>query len=194
MEVFLKKTTAGLPNWAWLLVVVGGAGVGFLFVRSQQANTANTTTTNTAASAASTNVGSTPQPDSGQQTPPNYDIGSGSNGQSPVYVVSSPIVPAASSIQQSTPQPSVNIRLQSLSGCSAAYDKSHSGVPLHSVPAGGNTIIGTIPFGASSIPLTGTEVTGSNQGGPCSQTNFWYPVSYNGLQGFVSSQDVSGLG
>lgn len=44
---FLGKTTAGLPNWAWGLVIIGGAGVGYLFLRYQNAQAQPTATAET---------------------------------------------------------------------------------------------------------------------------------------------------
>ncbi len=41
---FLTKTTGSLPNWAWGLVIVAGAGVGYYFVKKNNATSTNAST------------------------------------------------------------------------------------------------------------------------------------------------------
>lgn len=81
---FLGKTTANLPNWAWGLVIVVGAGIGFIFVKKN----ASSATATGAATNASTAV-ATPITDMGGQPGVNnapIDM-SGGGQQNPVLTV-----------------------------------------------------------------------------------------------------------
>lgn len=75
---FLGKTTANLPNWAWGLAILAGAGVGFFFLKSNQ-------TSMNASTAVATPVTDT----SGQPGVNNAPVDL-SGGQSPVLTVPSP--------------------------------------------------------------------------------------------------------
>ncbi len=44
MPEFLSKTTGSLPNWAWIGVIVVGAGAGYLFVRNSNKTSTNAST------------------------------------------------------------------------------------------------------------------------------------------------------
>jgi hypothetical protein len=187
----LTKETAGLPNWAWVAVVIVGGGVGYLFVRSNQGSSAGTSTTSadgsTDTSTAGANAVSQPS-----DTDYSQGLSSGNaNGSSPVYVLSTS-VPTSTTTTAGTATQQVTIRDRQTTGPSAAYDKTHpQGVPVHSGTSGQTPTVKTVPF-ASSVTVTGPAVigaanTGNGQGG----TVYWYPVQGGG---YISSFDIVGIG
>ncbi len=81
----LEKTTAGLPNWAWGLVIVAGMGVGYLFVRSKNAQTSTNQTTATAAPITDTGgTSQAPLGGGGDQVNPVLTVPGGSSGSVPI--------------------------------------------------------------------------------------------------------------
>lgn len=202
LSTFMQKETAGLPNWAWILVIIGGAGVGYYFVRK------NSAATSTAGANAASQPSATGQSTSGAEGSYGSAIDyssslpvSATNASSPVYVLgTSPSTNPTPPPPQPTPQPpppqptpqqKITIRQPVTSGQTAQYDATHSGVPIHSSPSWQAPTVGTAAWG-SQVTVTGPSVQGGSnfpngwQGG----STTWYPVQ----GGFVSSYDVAGIG
>jgi len=70
---FLTGTTAGLPNWGWILVIAGGMGVAWFFwsAQSSATNTSSTTTGTTGSTGATGTTGT-----STANTTSGYDLSS----------------------------------------------------------------------------------------------------------------------
>jgi hypothetical protein len=192
---FLTKKTADLPNWAWLAVVVIGGGVGFYFVRRQNAATSTASTPGSSASANALNTTDTPDASTyevGNQ-PVSPDYSTSGMPSSPVYVIGAPASGTPPPTPPSTPPPTrtVTVRAKQTSGPNADYDKSHSGVPIHAGTSGQTPTLRLAPYG-SQVQITGDAVigasnTGSGQGG----SDYWYPVVGGG---YLSAWDVVGMG
>ena len=206
LGTFLQKETAGLPNWAWILVIIGGAGAGYYFVRK------NSAATSTAGSNAASQPSATGQSTSGAAGSYGSAIDyssslpvSATNASSPVYVLGTSPTPTPTNPTpqppqptpqppqpQPTPQQKVTVRQPASSGQTASYDSSHSGVPIHSGPSWQTPVMSTANWG-SQVPVTGPAVSGGSnfpngfQGG----STMWYPVAGGG---FISSYDIAGIG
>lgn len=180
MDEFFKKKLAGMPVWAWGLIVVAGVGVGLYFIRKQK-STASTTGTTSAGtvgpSEAALNAASQP---SGDFVPP--------TSGSPVYVVTGG-APPTTAPPTSTTQPTQNLTIrasQAGGGQFQQWDKTHTGIPFWQAPD--SNIVAYIPFGGT-VPSSGTT-TGPVQFG----SGIYYQVTYKGIQGYISSNDVAGTG
>lgn len=191
----LTKETAGLPNWAWGLVVVGGAGVGYWFVRKNSSSTTaagSTTTSATGAtdtSQAGANAVSQPS-DNGGSIDYSSQLGAGANPGSPVYILGTSPGSSGSSPNPPVTQ-SITIRQRQTSGPNAGYDKNNpGGVPIHQGTSGSSPTVGLQPFG-STVATTGPSVVGStNSGSGSGGSDYWYPIA----NGYISSWDVVGIG
>jgi hypothetical protein len=176
------KKTADLPNWAWLGVIVVGAGVGYYFVKKQQSTASAPALTATApGSSASMNAQNAIDPATGipyanevgnQPVTPDYsNLG---NPTSPVYVISSPTSPAPPAPAPPAPAPPVQ------------YITTVSGASLESTPHdsnGGKNIL-TLPLGAILTYESG-PVPDPNGG-----QKSYYLVSYSGNTGYVGSDVI----
>jgi hypothetical protein len=209
-ENFLTKQTAGLPNWAWGVVILLGVGIGYFVIKSKNAPTTSPSTTSNV-------VG---QEQAADQAPINATAGyfptTSVNGQTV------PVVPSdyqgiynpngdligyqpqtqSTSNQTGTTSPTLSATIRhSEAGTQsqyASYDAQNSGIPLRSnagtFSSSGaplNNIVATIPFG-SMIQLAGSSVTGTGNDTP-SGNPVWYPVTYNGQQGYVSAADIGNV-
>jgi len=192
---FLSKETAGLPNWAWLLVLLVGGGIGFFIVRSQQ---------NQASSSSSTTPGSETVP---------------VTGGSPVYVVASSPATAptttstagtstvgttgstgsAGSTGSLSGTPVLGSGLTTLLVKSTAASQKFGTVPLRASPGSADSQpdsqVVQVPIGTQLI-ASGPAVQGANNFGPgnAAGSSLWYPTSYNGISGYVSGYDVGTAG
>ena len=77
-----------------------------------------------------------------------------------------------------------------------AWSKSHPGTPIFPSAAqtGDSGVLGYVPFG-SQVQITGPVVTGqanTTSGGQSSSS--YYPVSYNGITGYVPAANFSSVG
>lgn len=181
---FFSRKLAGLPIWAWGLVGLAGVGLGYYFVKKQQG------TAGAKAAASSPTAQTLATTDT---TPSSEQVPNTTGAQ--VYIVAPP-TPVSSSGSGSgsetpppTPSSTVQIRAQQTRGTQAVFDQTHSGVFLFSGPGSGSS--STVPFGAT------VEVTGNAQPGASNGTDgatLYYPISYNGQSGWVSSLDLIGIG
>ena len=211
MKELLTKKFAGLPGWAWLLIGVAGVGAGYLLIRYQSSKsstpnnlTATTTPDLTTGNASGTETNSAtgtvgsngvidnPFPETnvgGNQVPiipPGYQ---GVYDQNGTLVGFEPIPTTPTPTPTPTPTGILQgiIRAKSTSGGAANYDKSHSGVPIHSSPGGSQT--GTATYG-STVHITGPAVQGPSDFGITS----WYPVPGGFISGFDFADISQGSG
>ena len=80
-------------------------------------------------------------------------------------------------------------------GITTVFDAQNPGIPIRSNSSLGD-IIGYAPWGQGGIDITGPMVTGANNFSPnnISGSTDWDPVSYKGIQGFVSGYDLNPSG
>ena len=168
---FLLKEFHGLPVWTWGIAGVGGIGLGYYFYnksKTAQANAANLA----AAQAASTSPAVNPADVSGLG---NYQAAGpyagGFNSQPATINIGTPSTPSnwLTSIILTTSH--------------AVNEYATSGTP------GGlpDSVIATIPAG-STVQATGPEIVGAWN--IPNGSELWYPVTYQGIPGFVSAYDV----
>ncbi len=203
---FLKKTTAGLPNWAWGLVVVAGLGIGYFVMRSQSGGGSATTATSAQTDAAGQAVQTAP-------VDANALTASGAGNGGPQIVVlplasTAPQGSTSSDGSQGTPTPTptptpspgqtrvrnvqhtlLTIRSKGTSSIASvvAYDKTNPpGVPIRSTPGG--VQVGFAGYG-STVTAKGPAISGPNNVKEGSGSNSWWPVE----NGFISGFDVVGV-
>lgn len=191
---FLTKETAGLPNWAWGLVIVAGGGIGYYFVRKNQASSSST-----AAANAQSQPSATGQSTSGAAGSYGSSIDyssslpiSASNPSSPVYVLSGTQGTTPPSTPVTPTTQTITIRAPATSGPTAQYDASHSGIPVHAGPSWQTPTTGTLAWGSNAQVVPTPVNGGSNfpngwQGG----STVWYQLTAGG---FISSFDIAGIG
>lgn len=159
-KALLNKDIGGLPLWVWGIAGLGGIGLGYYFYSRAKAGSAST------ASATDT----TPQ-----------DAGMGS------YQAAGP-----NAGNTGTPGATINI------GVPATPSNWLTSIILANHPVneyasagqpGGlpDAVIATIPAN-STVQATGPEVVGAWN--IPNGSELWYPVTYNGIPGFVSAYDV----
>ncbi len=199
---FLMQETAGLPNWGWMLVIVGGASFGFIFVKNRQ-NASNGSSTDATGSTvpqpstdANTATGVTPtglivipvqSPDNGQNTQNTQSTQSATptvdtSNNSQTTTTQTPPRQRLSSTRQAT------VRAKGSLPQAAAYDAANNGVPVRATPGGLEIRKATF---SSTVTLSGPSVQGgSNLPGNNSGSTSWYPLS-NG--GYINSEDLTNV-
>lgn len=161
---FLKQSTAGLPNWAWILVVGAGIAAAY-FVPKFFGNKIGQTSTLSGPSAAI-------DPTTGLPYAPGGPFAGGGNTTTGTTTTIGTI---GTNIFQTRPK-AIN-----QSDPTYAFDQSNPGVPIRSSPNQTATLLGYLPFGAS-INVTGAAITGGlNEG-----NTLWYPVQ----GGYISAYDL----
>lgn len=80
------------------------------------------------------------------------------------------------------------IRAKETSGPYAGYDKHNPGVPLRNAPGGSQ--VAQVPFGGD-VTISGAAISGPMNAS--AGTNIWYPVTYQGQNGYVSSADLANI-
>jgi len=179
LKGFFGRDTAGLPNWAWVIVVVGGIAAAYLVPRFLGKGGSVTDTTPTSGSAGTSGIGLAIDPTTGLP-----------------YAVEG-LVPSGAG----TPPPLVGgttttsytgvIRPIQKTGKAAQYDaKNPDGVPIHATP-GGNEV-GKAAYG-SQIKITGQPVNGPNNfgTGDTAGSTLWFPILFNGQAAYVSAYDIA---
>jgi hypothetical protein len=171
MMGFLQGETAGLPNWAWLVVIAAGVTLAFIVPRLTKGATAAKDTTGQGGG-----IGLAIDPTTGLPyaveglVPSGGTTGGGSGG----YTGNIP-----------------NLQEQNIGTVRAVragdpYDTSHAGIPLTSAIGSGTREENAIPFGAQVQLVSGPiEGPASPQG-----TTAYYQVRYQGKTGYVSSFDL----
>jgi hypothetical protein len=194
---FLGKQTAGLPNWAWLLVV--GAGIAAAIIIPKLINQGGSSASNPT-DTSGTGLGLAIDPTTGLPyavqglVPSGAMAGTDGNTSSipdttGMTSTSTPQPVADTSVPARQQPPTYSTRQNITSGAGAGA----TNVPVRQTPGG--QVIGSIGFG-QRIRITGTPVSGPNNFGPKTPTGtgstLWYPVS----GGYVSAFDVmqSGVG
>lgn len=183
---FLKNSTAGLPNWAWILVIGAGIAAAVIipkFIQGQ--NSGNTGSNNPGSDTGPSGLGLAIDPTTGlpyavEGLVPSGAMAGQTNLQAP------PLQGANTSVSSSL---SGNVRGSRLGD---VYDTSlhPQGIPITSTP-GGSENIGAIPFGTSGVQV----ISQAAQTGPTSPQggSTYYLVNYNGTTGYVSSFDLPQL-
>lgn len=174
----LKTEFKKQPWYVWAGAAAGGGVVLFVLVKQHMAASASSAASNTTSSQTS----QASNPLSG------YDLSSMAGlpyGYEDGYPSGNPPPPPTTTIQQ---QLEGLIRAKETTGPYASYDKTHSGIPLRNAPGG--TQLSLVPFGAT-VAVSGSAVTGpmNSQSG----TDDWYPVTYGGQSGYVSSADLANI-
>jgi hypothetical protein len=174
---FLSQSTAGLPNWAWLLVIAGGIAAAY-FIPKFFPGTSSGGTTSGGGNASG--LGLAVDPTTGLPYAVEGLVPSGgtvaSSGVPPL-----PTMPPTTTTPTTTPT----------SALTSAYTRNQqpgvtgqNSIPIWGTPnTDWNQDIGGIPIN-TQIQL-GNPVQGNN-----GQT--FYPISYNGTTGYVVAGDVVG--
>ena len=175
---FMSQKLAGLPVWSWGLIVLAGVGVGFFFLNRKQAATAT--------------PANSPAQQALQDTTPTSEQVPNTTGDQ-VFIVPSPTSPPGGIIPpptggNGTASQTYTIRQP---GKAQGYDQNHAGPPIWSGP--GTNAIGEIPWG-SVVTSTGIPVDGPSNSGQPGGSTVYYPVTFNGVSGFISRFDVVGVG
>lgn len=163
---FLKQSTAGLPNWAWILVVGAGIAAAYFvpkFLGGKQTSQPGVTS----------GVVPTVDPATGLPYTPGGPFAGGGNTTTGTTTTTTGTT--GTNIFQTRPK-AIN-----QSDPTYAFDQSNPGVPIRSAPNGAGTLLGYLPFGAS-INVLGAAVTG----GPNFGNSLWYPVQ----GGYISAYDL----
>lgn len=186
----LSKDTAGLPNWAWVLVV--GAGITAAVIIPKLLNGKNSTGTTGTTATTGTDTG-TAASGIGLATDPTTGLPYAVEGLVPSGGTSGT---TASGNQQTTQQllETGLIRTKNNNAAVAGYDKTNTGIPIRSGTQENSPIIGYEPYG-SQVTLTGNAVTGgSNLPGKqaANGSTLWYQTMYNGVSGYISAYDLNG--
>jgi hypothetical protein len=169
---FLNQSTAGLPNWAWILVVAGGILAAIYIPKLLPGS--NTATNNSTG----TGLGLAVDPTTGlpyavEGLVPSGGTTGATTTLSPTTTTSTPTITN-----------SFKTRLFGTGGVEA-YDQQFKSIPIRDKP-GGNVVSG-IGYGVTVTP-TGGPVTGPNnisEGNPNGST-IWYPVP----GGYISAFDL----
>lgn len=171
MKAFWERLKA-MPTWQKVLLIVAiVAVVGIaLYMRSKNAQGQSTPTTASSGLLNGVDTYGNPLYNNG------YNGLGGGGGITPV---GPPGPPTYNSLTVRQP------------GAAGTWDTTHTGIPLRDQPGGGGNIIGYIPWGTTVQPTGGIVSGSANQAG--GSTN-WFPVTWNGLTGFVSQWDISPVG
>lgn len=168
-------------------LAVGGLAVGAVVVvvvvmRAKSSAPVPTATTPTSTPASTSSMASNPI--SG------YDM-SQMAGIPYGYETSSPASATATATSTPPAQSEQGVtRSKTTSGTSASYDKSHTGVPMHSNPnTAASSLVTLVPYN-SQVNITGNAVNGT-----AAMPGFsnWYPVSYNGQTGYINAYDIGNI-
>lgn len=162
MKDFLQKETGGLPNWVWLLVIIGG--VGAVYIAPKLFGSKSTPVSTATA-----------------------DTGGGVSGLGG-YIPGGPY--AGGSTPTSSTSPGVGSELEGVirqaasTGQTANYDQQNAsrGVPIRATPGGATQ--GYQMFG-TKVQIVGDAVQGPNDLG----STTWWPIAGGG---YISSIDLSG--
>lgn len=171
---FLKQSTAGLPNWAWILVV--GAGIAaayfvpkFLGTQTGQANSATS----------GTGLGLAVDPTTGLPYAVEGLVPGGANAGGGNTTTTGTTATTTTTFQ-------ARQKVTDQNNPAYQFDQNNPGVPIRSAPNIMGTILGYLPFGAT-ITTTGSAITGGSNFGISGQgTTLWYPVQ----GGYVSAYDL----
>lgn len=205
MKELLTKKYAGLPGWAWLLIGVAGIGAGVLLIRYQKSKTPTTAAGLTPATTPDLTTGNASGTESNPTTgevgsngiidnpfpetnvggnqipiiPPGYQAIYDQNGN----IIGFEPIPTPPTSTPPTPTPGLEGIIRSSTG--QGYDKTNpEGIPFRTSPGGAES--SKVPFGAT-VQITGKAISGPpNAKGGSTQ---WYPASYSGQTGFISSAD-----
>jgi hypothetical protein len=172
MGGFLNAQTAGLPNWAWILVVVAGIAAAIYLPKMFGKSGTSTDQAGQGLGLAIDPTTGLPYAVSGL-VPAGGTTGGGATQS----------VAALGPTQPESPPPTLGIIRPS---AGAGWDAAHSGIPLTAAPGvGAGQQENAIPFGAQ-VQVLGAQV------GPTSpqNTNIYYQIKYNDKSGYVSSFDL----
>jgi hypothetical protein len=168
---FLSQQTAGLPNWAWLLVIA--TGIAAAVVVPKLLNPGGGGSSSPTSAGSDTGLGLAIDPTTGLPYAVQGLVPSGANTASSPDMSSVPPVPQQQNPPQATTKSYTTIKVGSL-------ESSPRNVNGHT--------LSTIPKGASVQLLNGPPIPD-----PAGGSKHYYPVSYNGQSGYVGS-DVINVG
>jgi len=205
---FFKKETAGLPNWAWLAILLAGGGIGYLIVKNRgtvpspaapsvASPTSAATLAATAASqpgAQESQAGAFPTTQVGTNTIPVIP-----SGFAPVYDQNGNLVSfqqGTQPSQQGTPQSGQQNTPTTVTATTRGYwtgEAQGGNLPVFPGPgvefnqAGNFTnSIGSVPHG-TQVTVTGPVI----QGVYANRSATYVPVLFNGLAGYMLSSDLA---
>jgi hypothetical protein len=211
---FLTKQTGGLPNWAWGAVVLVGVGAGILFLKLRPGGggpptvgpgttvggTASDTSQAGLNAASSPSLQNLPASATSNEAFPETTVGSNKvpvvpSGFSPVLDQNGNLI-GYQAPQSSNGTPSNTSSASSTSGTKKVLTRgaradesagSGKGLPIWKSPAADWSQV------AGSVPLNQEIDVGSPVPGDYFGTRAtYYPVSYNGVSGYIGSWDLSG--
>lgn len=168
----IKRVWSNMSTGMKVALIAVVALVGFLLYRNatnQGAGGATPGQTNTAGAYPNNfyndTINITKQTDTKDHPVPHKDPGSGSQ-------------PQTAFIRAAGSQPSV-----------AAWDKSHSGIPVRSQPGDVSTFTKLLPFG-SQVSISGAPVSGGSNFPGGGGSDLWYPIAGGG---YISQYDIGTL-
>ena len=169
---FLKGQTAGLPNWAWLLII--GLGIGGAVVLPKILGGQGTTSTGQT----DTGLGLALDPTNGLPYAVEGLVPGGANGGA---------TPPPTTTT-TTPPPTTTTAYMTRSPIQFGYGSGAPSVPVRDAP-GGN-VIGSVPYD-QAIQIVSGPVSGPNNFGPNVPSGVgstqWYQLQQGG---FVSAHDI----
>jgi hypothetical protein len=200
---FLGQQTAGLPNWAWLLIIVAGVGLAYVVPKFAGGKTGQST------GGKGEGLGLAIDPTTGLPyaveglVPSGGVVGTGGGGGGSI----TPDTPVTQSIPESgesgdnwqesyqsmttgtsvpTPSPSMlqHATLRSKGSRPEIKSIDSRGIPVRDKPGGKEIRI--LPY-KSDITISGTPVQGPKNLGDKGGSTLWYPVAGGG---YVSKYDV----
>lgn len=187
---FLTKVTAGLPNWAWGVVILVGLGIGYYVIKTRRpsntTDTSNVVGQTQANNQAGTNAlaGAFPTTTSGTQTVPVIP----SNTQ-PVYNPNGDLTAFQQSLVPTTAQSPTtgNTTSNTSSAMTRSGTSGNDNIPIWTQPSVESTwsTVGSIP--PNQQIQIGAPVPGNYYG---KQSTF-VPVVYNGVTGYVGLWDIN---
>lgn len=179
---FLGDSTAGLPNWAWLLVIGVGVTAAIVVPKLFQGGAASSPATTGGASG----LGLAIDPTTGL---PYAVEGLAPSGGGTVTSSGPPPLPTATANTGS----SIFVRSQFSQPGVKDYDTANTGIPIRSAPNITSGTLKTVPFG-SQIQLSGGAITGTGNidpTNPSAGSDIWYPVVGGG---YISQFDIGNVG
>jgi hypothetical protein len=190
---FMHNTTAGMPNWVWLLVIGGGIAlaIGVKYYMGKKKPAGNATTTGMTPDSG---LGLAVDPTTGLPyaveglVPAGGTVGTGGTQgiqgpPGPKGDSGSPGINMIATVRARFSQPSVK-----------SYDTNNpGGVPIRSSPQDlqGQNTIGFAPFG-STLAIVGGPITGTtNVLGQAAGSSVWYKLASGG---YISQFDLGNIG
>jgi hypothetical protein len=187
---FLQQSTAGLPNWAWLLVIAGGIAAAVIVPKFINKGTTASTTTPSASGLGLAIDPTTGLPYAVEGLVPSGGITTSTSAPPPPETQPTTTTTPPTTIPTTPSTPSLTKAETRSAWASEADLKGGNNLPLFKIP---NVTANWDTSG--SIPLNqdiqiGAATTGNYYG---KQATF-YPVTYQGQTGYILASDLAAAG